>query len=192
MANLVPVGIYRAVAVPVQLEDGESYVQFGETKEGKPQVAVCFAILDGPCQGRRLTWYGFFTEKTVERTIQSLRYCGFKGDDLALLVTQKLTQEVSVTVGHNTYEGKTTARVDWVNAPGGVKLERPMNKDQIRRFGAQLKAKVKAIAEVAGPAADVPAPSFGEPTEAPSEGHAPPSGWAENAPPPQDDSDIPF
>lgn len=81
MANLIPPGYYRAVAVPVQTDDGETYVQFGETKDGNPQVAVTFAILDGSQQGRRSTWFGYFTEKTTKRTIESLRYCGFKGDD---------------------------------------------------------------------------------------------------------------
>lgn len=191
MADLIPQGYYRAVAVPVHTDDGEVWVQFGETKDGSPQVAVQFAILDGPHAGRRCTWFGFFTEKSIKRTIESLRFCGFKGDDLAKLPFQPISQEVSITVEHNEWDGKTSARVAWVNAPGGggVKLEKPMSKDQLRLFGAKLKGHVKQVAEVSGSAAEAPQPSSRAATNA---GGQTEGGWASNEPPPPSDSDIPW
>lgn len=192
--DLIPEGYYRAAAVPVQADDGDVWVQFGETKDGNPQVAVQFAILDGPQAGRRLTWFGYFTEKSIKRTIQGLRLCGFRGDDLAALTSQAINQEVSITVEHSEWDGKVSAKVAWVNAPGGgmVKLERPMNKDQIRIFGAKLKGHVRAVAEVRGQPADAPATSG---RSAPSD-----NGTRDGdaltargpAPPPPDDEGIPF
>lgn len=198
--EIVPKGFYRAVAVPQVVDGVEFSAQFGDTKDGLPQVVVLFAIIDGPWSGRRLYWFGFFTEKSAKRTIESLRFCGFKGDDLSALLSQKINQEVSITVGHNDWEGKVTARVDWVNAAGGggaIKLERPMAKDQLRLFAAKMKMHIKGVAEVAGQAAEVPAPGS-QPASAPAE----PAGDQEGAPwggepqgqrsGPRPDDDIPF
>ena len=65
--ELVPEGFYRAVVAPVAGEDGSAPVQFGETKEGKPQILVNFEILDGPTKGdlvRRL-----FGERRVRQAL---------------------------------------------------------------------------------------------------------------------------
>lgn len=204
-SNLIPQAEYRAVAVPVSIDGADTWVQFGETKKGDPQVAVQFAILDGPQAGRRAVWFGYFTADTIARTIESLRRCGFKGDDLAKLPFQRINQEVSIVVEHNTWEGKTTARVAWVNAAGGggLKLAKPLSGPALGIFAAKMKRHVTAVAEVAGPAATPPAPGAvaapsGEAPAAPPE----PAGdaWAsyggqssEDQPPPRDDdSGIPF
>lgn len=201
--DLVPAGYYRAVAVPVSVDGRELSVQFGRSKlKGTPQVAVLFAILDdGPHKGRRLTWMGYFTEDAVDRTVDALRYCGFKGDELAALPTQKLDQEVSITVEHEEYDGKTRAKIAWVNAAGGgggMKMANPMNEGDLRRFSAQFKSKVKSKPVVEGPkaappsmaaAAPAPAPAPSEPPE--DKGDDP---WAagNEQPPPHRDDDIPF
>jgi len=157
MANLIPEGFYRAVAVKP--------IQFGESGTGTKQVLVQFEILDGEHAGRVLPWFGFFSEKAHERTLEALRLCGFKGDDLMSVLEQPMNQEVSVTVGHNTYEGKTHARVDWVNAPGGggVTLAKPMGSDQFRQFAAQMKARLAKVPAVDGKKAErgTPAPANG-------------------------------
>lgn len=195
-SNLIPVGYYRAVAVPVNIDGAEFWAQFGETKAGAPQVAITFAILDGPQAGRRCAWFGYFTADTIKRTIESLRYCGFKGDELATLLTQKINQEVSITVEHNEWDGKVTARVAWVNAAGGggIKLAKPLGTDQLRLFSAKMKMHVKGVAEVNAPAAAAPAPAA-QPATPPPEpaedrGDDP---WRSSAgAPPPGDSDIPF
>ena len=40
-----------------------------------------------PDVGNSITYFGFFTDKTMKRTIESLRYIGWEGDDLAELPT---------------------------------------------------------------------------------------------------------
>lgn len=171
MSDLIPANYYNATVVPV---DGDK-VQFGFTKEGKKQLAICFEILDGECAGRRITWFGYFgdtlsngkTPTTVtERTIRSLRYCGFRGDDLMTVNDQALDQSVSITVEHSEYQGKVSAKVAWVNARGGggFKLSAPMKKDDLRMFAAELKMAVRRIPEAAGEKAvrGASAPSDGE------------------------------
>jgi hypothetical protein len=151
--NLIEQGYYRAAAVPVVIEGAETYVQFGESsKSGTPQVVVNFEVLEGPEQGRRIAWFGYFTEKTVARTIESLRFCGFKGDDLALAVTQKLDQEVQIAVAHEEYDGKPQAKVRWVNRAGGdgFRMDKPMAGAALTKFAAQLKNAVRAVPETNG------------------------------------------
>lgn len=153
MPDLIPAGYYRAVAVPVDTDDGPTYVQFGESSKGTSQAVVNFEILDGECAGRRIVWFGYFSEKTVTRTVESLRYCGFKGDDLAALLTQTLDQEVQLVIQHEDYQGTTSAKVAWVNRAGGggFKLKEPMQKAGLQRFAAMMKNSVKAIPEAPGP-----------------------------------------
>lgn len=185
MANLIPKGYYNAMAAPVETDEGRLWAQFGEAKSGTKQVLVHFEILDGTYAGSKLPWFGYFTKDTIARTLESLRIAGFKGDDLETFPWQQPDQKVSITVEHNTYEGKTHARVAWVNKPGGggVKLANPLGKDGLRQFAAQMKSYVKQAPEVAG--------EKGE--------RQPPSAAPADSPPPDDfnqgrpvDDDIPF
>lgn len=158
MGNLIPPGTYRAVAVPVDVDGVATYAQFGVSKEKQTkQVCVNFEILDDAWAGVRLAWFGYFTQKTWERTVESLRYCGFKGDDLESVVRQALDQEVSIVVEHHEYNGKTYARVAWVNASGGggMKLANQMSANDLRMFSAQMKQRgIGKIGEVAGKKAE--------------------------------------
>lgn len=210
--ELVPEGHYRAVVAPVAGEDGSAPVQFGETKEGKPQVLVNFEILDGPYAMRVLPWWGSFNTKLPEgskakqtpmqRTMYSLRLCGWVGDDIMDVVNQDLGNEVSIQVEHaQSQDGQyTNAKVAWVNKPGGAGLtiSSPMSKDKLVRFSASLKSAAKGIPAVAGKKAERGAPSS---QGAPAGGN----GWSGNdnpdppkanefdqSPHPAGDSDIPF
>jgi hypothetical protein len=150
--DLIPEGYYSAVVVPVATDEGPQKVQFGFTKENKRQIAVCFEVIDGDYIGHKLTWFGYFTEKTTERTIQALRYCGFRGDDLMTVNEQALDQAVSITVEHAEYNGKISAKIAWVNAPGGggFKLSAPMKKNDMRRFAAEMRMAVRGIPDAPG------------------------------------------
>ncbi len=154
MATLIPQGYYTAVATKVETENGPSFVQFGYTSTDKKQVAIAFEITEGEFKGRRLTWFGFFTEKTYERTLESLRYCGFKGDDLSAAQHQDLDQEVSLAIEHEASQkdGKIYPTVRWVNGSrsGGVKLAKPMSADDLRKFGTAMKSRAAKVKEVEG------------------------------------------
>jgi hypothetical protein len=197
MSNTIPPGHYRAVAVPVSIDGKEMWAQFGHSKAGNPQVAVSFALLDeGPYKGRRLSWFGSFTDAAGDRTVESLRLLGFKTDELLDLPKGPLDQEVSVTVEHGEWEGKRTVKIAWINAAGGgLRLTAPMKPDELRKFSAKYKSKVKSKPIVEGPRAAAPAPVAVGPSEDPvpveDKGDDP---WATgNEPPPaHTDNDIPF
>jgi len=165
---MIAKGAHPAVVVPiVSQKTGEELIcQFGYSGQKQtPQVAVCFEIIAGPNSGDRITWIGYFTEtvqkngKTVsERTLESLRVCGFKGDDLDKFNDQRPDQEVQLIVDHETgQDGKTYAKVSWVNDPnraGGFVMENQMDPKQKRMFAAQFKAKLKSIPSVEGKKAE--------------------------------------
>lgn len=137
----IPEGTYRA---RVKSAD------FGFTSKGTEQVQVVFDVLDPDYDGETVMWWGYFSEKTAERTMQSLRYCGWKGDDVTDLKGIS-DNEVEVVVEHNTYEGKTNARVAWVNRIGaGVAVKAPMPEDKRKAFAKRMKAlAIKTAKEVA-------------------------------------------
>lgn len=149
--NLIPEGYYRAVAVPRRGEDGTHTVRWG-TVNDKKQVLVYFQVTHGDWAGEVLPWFGFFSDNAWERTIESLRYIGFTGDDLTTLAEQPLDQMVTITVEHNEYNEKTYARVAFVNALGGgaIQMKNPMGAGDVRKFAARMKASLKSKPEHRG------------------------------------------
>lgn len=193
-------GSYPAVVIPVSTEHGEVACQFGKSKnKGTPQVVVAFEILRGPDAGQTISWFGYFSDNVTatDRTFAALRACGFTGDDLERFPDQRPTNEVEIVVGHEEYEGKMQAKVQWVNAPGrGVKLADPMRGQDLRMFAGRFKSKLKNIPEIKTVEAKREPPSAAPPPE---------DAWSGNdsLPPPSDDEfrsssqskhddDIPF
>lgn len=150
MSTLVP-GTYTARAVSAAL---------GLTDSGKEQIAIDFVVLDEGFAGQHITYYGYFTEKTEDRTLESLRYCGWRGDDLTDLSGID-ANEVRIECENDTYEGKTRLKVAWVNGMGGLALKTPMTPDQTRAFAARMKAKAAASRMKVGapPRNDAPPPT---------------------------------
>jgi len=161
---MIPEGEYQARAVTVDTEEyGPVWAQFGATETGTDQVAVTFEIISGPYKGERLTWFGYFTEKATERTIQALRYCGLKGDDIMLAMEQPIDQEVQITIKHDTYRGKTRAKINWINPPGGggFKLKKSLDAEKRTELSQRLRGVLRSTPEhVAAPA---PAAANGTP-----------------------------
>jgi hypothetical protein len=169
--SLTPKGTYRARGVA-------GTAQLGKTENGAAQLAAAFEISEGPYAGTTLPWYGYFTDKTKKRTLESLRLAGWSNDDIGEIEGFGDT-EVDIVVGHNTWEGKTTARVDWVNraGSGGIALKSPMNDAEKRAFAAKLKGEAVQSRKSVAPATKVPPKKNGKPAE---------------EPPPAVDDDIPF
>lgn len=162
---MIEAGRYRAVAVSVEAEDGtEVWAQFGRSKiQGTEQVVVNFEILDGASVGSRIAWFGYFSDKTVDRTLEALRICGWKGNDLATAIKGPIDNEVSLVIEHETDpQGQVRPRVRWVNRPGGggLKIDTMAPKD-MATFAARLRLKAGTAKEVAGKKPDraaTPAP----------------------------------
>jgi hypothetical protein len=181
MSDLLPPGRYAAIA---------REVQWGYTKNDGQQVAVTFEVVDGEMSGAEITWFGYFTEKTTNRTLESLRHCGWVGDDISEL--GKLDQQVDIVVGHEEWEGQWQAKVKWVNAPGAgrFKMAKPMDPASLKQFAAQMRGAARASAEGGSPRQ---ASSPRAPAQQRQQ-----SGWGggrvdeRNPPSNYDDSDIPF
>jgi hypothetical protein len=121
----------------------------GSTKAGNPQVAIVFQFEDDTTVRHRLTWYGHFTEKTLERTIDSLLICGMRGDDPRVLAggpesgTLDMETEVSIVVEHEKdEEGHIRAKIRWINRAGGSSF-RKMPQEDVKRKLPDLRGMVK-------------------------------------------------
>lgn len=147
----------------------------GFTNSGKEQVAVELSVVDeGDFFGERITWYGYFTELTFDRTLESLRILGWNGDDLSDLsgIDQNEAQAV---IEEEEYDGKLRLKVKWINAKGGLALQKPMSDGEASAFAARMKGRVLAHKQKnGGPSA------------------APRSTGRDDSPPPPGDDDIPF
>lgn len=136
--SLIPEGTYPAKAT------GE--YEFGTAESsGNEQVGVSFRITQGEYAGRVLTWYGFFnTPENSQRTVKSLRACGWKGDDVTNL-EGLATDEVSIVVEVDDYNpSKPTNKVAWVNGGGGVAMKNVMTPQQKKALAARMKGLILA------------------------------------------------
>lgn len=129
MSNLN--GTYRARAVEWDL---------GFTSTGKEQVMIRFEVFHDDEPSDHINYYGFFTEKTAKRTMETLRLLGWEGDDPTKLEGLD-ANEVDLVIEPEEYEGKWTSKVKWVNRPGGggLKNEKPMDEAARRAFAARMK-----------------------------------------------------
>ncbi len=120
---------------------------FGFAGTGTKQVALSFEILDGDERGEHISWYGFFTQNTAERTVESLRHCGcvFPDDRLDDLNGLGNT-EVELVVEEETSErGEAKSRVRWVNRlGGGVALGSRMDEVEKRALSDEMRGYVVA------------------------------------------------
>lgn len=158
---MLPAGTYAAAVVPVETKSGPASIQFGPATTNSPFTAVLsFEILRGPQAGQHISAFLYFGDRSVDRSMESLRACGFSGEDLDKFIDQNPDIEAQIVVEHETYEGKTRARVKWINsASRGFVLEKPLDQKELRMFSAQMKAKLKTIKEVSGKKAERQAPS---------------------------------
>lgn len=148
----------------------------GRSGTGTPHIAVLFEDVNGD----RITWYGYLTDKALERTIESLQILGWDpaehGGDLSSLNGTDLLAgaECEVVVEAESYEGETRMKVRWVNQRGGGGLGAPMDASEAATFASQLRGKIMGAAK--------PMPSK-EPGPAKA-----PAGSVEDDP----DDDLPF
>lgn len=170
-------GTYRARPVSAAL---------GYTMNGNEQIAVTFETLDPA--GERVTWYGYFTEKSSDRTLQSLRYCGWRGNYLADFYGEQLPegfdQEVDIVVEQEEYQGKTYTKVAWVNSGGsGMALRNAMTQDQAKAFGAKMRRTIDALDKAADRPAAAPVKAQAKPATRPAPRAVPASRPAQAEPP---------
>jgi hypothetical protein len=158
------------------------------SQKGTPFIEFYFAIIGGEHEGKTVRWTSYFSEKTSERTIQSLQYCGWQGEDLAEFADGGLhgldTNEVAVVVELEEYddrqtgEKKTAAKVQWVNkAVGYLNTANAMNQEAALSFSEKMRGLVIAMKEKSagtdfafGANAPAPPPVPAAPPSAPAAG----------------------
>lgn len=127
---MIPRGTYKARAVEGAL---------GKTGTGKEQVGVLLCITAGEYEGTTITWYGYFTDKTIERTMEALRVLGWSTDDLSDLAGID-ANEVSIVVDHEENDkGEVHARVKWINGGGSIAMKERLEAGAAKAFAARMK-----------------------------------------------------
>lgn len=129
----------------------------GYSQVGNEQIAVLFEITQGEHAGKTYTWYGHFTEKTLERTLDSLRHCGWDSDSLAELDNLGANEVEIVLEEENDQEGKQRTRVRWVNRSSRLALREQLGQGDVQAFAAKMRGKTIAHKRTYGkPAANPP------------------------------------
>ena len=133
MGNIAP-GTYTAKVASFD---------WGTTPKGNEQLALTFNV-----EGHgKITAYLYWTKDSViDRSFESLRYCGWTGDDLTKLDLADLQKPVEIVVENEEWEGKTRTKVAWINDPNrAVAVANRMTEDALKKFAARMKSKVKPM-----------------------------------------------
>ncbi len=151
-------------------------------KKGTPQIEFYCEITQGEFKGEKARWTGYFGPGSAERTVESLQYCGWQGEDLGEFADGELhgldanevelvveieeyeVQVESAETGETHTEKRSSPKVQWINGGGGfVNVQNAMPKEEAASFGERMKglvlktkAKKPAPAEAAAAAADFP------------------------------------
>lgn len=104
---------------------------------------------EGPCDGEQLTYQGWLTDKSVERTVKNLsEVFGWDGD-LETLARMSNTgpfvgKSCEIVTEEDEHNGKTRVVIKWLNAPGqGGKI---MDGERALTLARKLSARSKAAA----------------------------------------------
>jgi len=203
---MIPAGIYPAVVVPVEVDGETTSIQFGPPTENSPfSAAICFEILSGPHAGQKITAFLHFNDELkpgkkmsqMDRSLESLRICGFTGNDIDQFFGQQPQNEVSLTIAHEEYQGKVSAKVKWINKPGGgggIVLEKRLQGADLRKLSARLKGRLSKTPTYEGKKAERQPPTAGpagdEGWSGMDQGDPDPTAATPSSPP--DDDSIPF
>jgi hypothetical protein len=143
--NLISEGSYMAKALPPR------ETIFIKAGTGSAGVHLMFQLIDdGPFKGREIEWSGWLTDKTKERTAESLTICGFDGDD-EQTVTRNVVQlviEHESNVSEKSGKTYVNARVKWINDPSRSRTQfTPMDEASRLQAKATLRGLVLASKE---------------------------------------------
>jgi len=113
--NILPEGRYKAIA-----HDWSTGLS---NAKGTPFVKIGFKILEGEHAGRIVDWYGWMTEKTVERVATDLYAVGYDGEDpLGDFARAKHPDQVpgklrpvQLVIRHEEWKERLQVRVAYIN-----------------------------------------------------------------------------
>jgi hypothetical protein len=134
----IPDGKYRARGVAAALS---------EAGTGTKQVVVELELLDvdpGEAGDNRHWWYGYFSDRAWERTVEALRALGWEGDDLSDLSGINRS-EVFAVLKTEVYEGSPNQKVAFINKLGDLPVKNQLSADQAKVFAAEMRGKIRAF-----------------------------------------------
>lgn len=148
------------------INEGKHRVRAAEgaltTKQtGAIGVDVIVEIVDGEHAGSRLRWYGHLVNRDgtnseyAQRVIESLRYLGWRTDDLSDLSGLGEVEAIAVVEHKTNSEGKTFAEIRWINAlSGGAKIsdEQRVNGTAAKQLGQRFAALARGVPKSGGAA----------------------------------------
>ncbi|MBM3992154.1 MAG: hypothetical protein FJ298_14260 [Planctomycetes bacterium] len=115
----------------------------GETKSGGEQVVLVFGLEEGPNMGNPITAYRSLSECAAPYTAKDMTTLGWMpGED----VSKVLGAVCRLTIVHEEYDGKVSAKVKWINP---VNFSKPAAPDKVSGAMARLAAAAKANAALA-------------------------------------------
>jgi hypothetical protein len=130
-------------------------VVLGKSKNKEtPFIEFYLQVKGGENDGARVRWTSYFSEKTYERTVQSLETCGWTGEDISVFSDGKLhgldKNEVEIVVELEEYETpqgekRTSPRVAWVNRLGYLNVDAAMSTDAAAAFGVKMNDLILAM-----------------------------------------------
>jgi len=134
MNTLHPEGVYDAEVIDHGLTETRN--------TGTPQVAVRFRTDHG-----EITGYFFLTDRAIEHTVEKLHAMGFRGRSFAELNNNVLVgNRCSITVQHEEYQGRTKARIAFVNEEGYEAQAEIRKSEAVARTASQFDALLRRSA----------------------------------------------
>lgn len=189
--------------------------EFGTASNGTQQVGLRIEIVE-PDQGDEIklgsvhTWYGYFTDKSIERTLEQLEIAGWngvEGDDFINLTGLGSTEfelqfEEEDEFDEQGNPAGSYMKPTFINR-AGVAMRNKMDDNAKRVFAADLRGTILARRQSKGSAAPTQQrPPAGGQRPAAAQQQRPPAGGQRPAygqrpqyqdqAPPQTDDDIPF
>ena len=155
MANEITPGIFDAKV---------SDYGIGKTKKGDPMAMIRFSFTDKENNEHFINWYGTFVHpKAAEISCETLAVCGWTTNspaDLSKGAGSGVLDEnrtISITLKSDTYDGKTSVKVAYVNPPGGAGFRDSMDQgDAVQAFSGLNLGGVAAAARKKYSSAAVP------------------------------------
>lgn len=148
-------GTFRAIPMPVTLNDGlNTYIQVREDDViEKTQTGITFRLLEGPDEGKTITWYGspLASEKAGRYCGEVYAAVGFTGESFMAMMTQEARNEVFIVIADEEYKGQVRSKVKFVNDTAGrsSKAQKPASADRIREMDMRMRSILRSTPAVA-------------------------------------------
>ena len=122
------------------------YGWLGESKNGTRFIRVPVTIeTEGAQRGKTIDWYGYLTDRTQERTVETLENCfGVNWNWENINFAGK---EVEVVVEQDDYNGKVSFKAKWLNNPNFDRTNGGKSPEEVEAEKAEAKAKAAEIAK---------------------------------------------